>query len=116
MGIWAKIDSNNIVTEIIVAGKEFVDHLGTLYPDDQWIEAQSDDGTVLRGTYPSSGHVYDAENDKFYLPQPFESWTLNTTTWTWQAPVVAPDDGNLYFWEEFTKSWMLNPYQPPPIE
>jgi len=62
-------------------------------------------GTPLRGNYASIGHIYDHTNDVFYPPQPFASWTLNTTTWTWQAPTSRPDDNKFYVWNETTKTW-----------
>ena len=32
-------------------------------------------------------------------------WTLNDDTCRWEAPVVYPDDGELYTWNEDTTSW-----------
>jgi len=44
--------------------------------------------------------------DAFYPPSPFPSWTMNTTTYTWQAPVPQPtDEGKIFGWNETTKSW-----------
>ena len=44
--------------------------------------------------------VYDSVNDKFYVPQPFASWTLNQTTWDWDAPLTDPStDGAFLFME-----------------
>jgi hypothetical protein len=46
--------------------------------------------------------------DAFIAPQPYSSWTLNEDTCKWEAPVAKPDDGNLYNWNEETKTWDLN--------
>ena len=63
-------------------------------------------GTVFRGNYAGLGFIYDETNDVFYPPKPFESWTLNTDTWLWVAPVDLPDDAdNEYVWNENTQSW-----------
>jgi hypothetical protein len=43
----------------------------------------------------------------FYAPQPYGSWTLNQTTWLWDAPVAYPADGQLYVWDEATVNWKL---------
>ena len=60
-----------------------------------------EDGTPFRGNYAGIGFTYDPDNDVFYEPQPFESWTLNTTTWLWEAPITNPsDDDNFYWWDE----------------
>jgi len=45
------------------------------------------------------------ENDVFYPPSPFPSWTLNQTTWAWEAPTAMPNDGKTYVWNEETASW-----------
>ena len=36
-----------------------------------------------------------ADNDVFYAPRPYASWTLGSDTWLWNAPITYPDDGNL---------------------
>jgi hypothetical protein len=64
-----------------------------------------DSGVALRGNYAGIGYVYDHTHDVFYPPQPFPSWTLNTTTWTWAAPVAIPTDGKFYIWNESTLTW-----------
>ena len=65
------------------------------------------DGTPFRGNYAGKGYVYDETNDVFYLQKPFPSWTLNETTWLWEAPVALPDLENDYFWNEREQSWEL---------
>ena len=34
------------------------------------------------------------------MPQPYDSWTLNTTTYEWESPIDYPTDGNTYIWDE----------------
>lgn len=62
--------------------------------------------TAFRGNYAGIGYTYDAENDVFYPPQPYPSWTLNTN-WVWEAPVAYPDNENIYKWNEANQSWDL---------
>ncbi len=38
--------------------------------------------------------------DVFYSPKPHDSWTINTDTWLWEAPIEKPDDGEYYIWNE----------------
>ena len=64
-------------------------------------------GTPFRKNYAGVGYTYDPVRDAFYAPQPFESWTLNEDTCLWQAPVVYPDDGNSYIWNEEIINWEL---------
>ena len=62
-------------------------------------------GTPLRKNYAGVGHIYDRHKDAFYEPQPYPSWTLNTTTCLWEPPVAYPSDDKSYVWDETTKSW-----------
>ncbi len=68
-------------------------------------DGQPDGGVALRGNYPGIGYNYDALNDVFYAPKPFNSWVINEDTWLWEAPVAMPDDGKLYNWDEETTNW-----------
>ena len=99
------------VTQVIVAEPEFFQTFVDSSPG-AWIQTsyntmgnQHPNGTPLRGNYAGVGFTYDAQNDVFYAPQPYPSWTLNTTTWLWEAPVAYPTDGKLYRWDEATTSW-----------
>ena len=65
------------------------------------------DGTAFRGNYAGIDYIYDETNDVFYQEQPYDSWILNQSTWTWEAPVAYPDDDNFYSWNESTQSWDL---------
>jgi len=112
MGHFAKV-VNGKVTQVIVAEPEFFTTFVDSSPG-QWIQTSyntiggqhTQGGIPLRGNYAGIGYIYDQANDVFYAPQPFSSWTLNNTTWTWQAPVAKPNDGKIYNWDEATKSWI----------
>jgi hypothetical protein len=122
MAHFAKIE-NNIVTTVIVAEQEFIDtQSGT------WIQTsyntignvhygqdgEPDGGVALRGNYAGIGYTYDTDNDVFYAPKPYASWTLDETKWQWTCPLTYPDDDNVYLWDENvyqadnTKGWVLN--------
>jgi len=66
---------------------------------------QHPEGRPLRGNYAGIGYTYDATNDVFVAPKPFNSWVLNEDTWVWEAPVAMPDDGKVYEWDEASTSW-----------
>lgn len=101
------------VSQVIVAEPEFFDTFVDSSPG-AWIQTSYNTqggvhklgGTPLRGNYAGIGYTYDQANDVFYAPQPFASWVLNNTTWTWEAPVAMPTDGKLYQWDEATTSWI----------
>ena len=99
------------VTQVIVAEQEFFDTFVDSSPG-TWIQTsynthgnQHPNGTPLRGNYAGIGYTYDSVNDVFYAPQPFPSWTLNNTTWLWEAPVAYPTDGKVYKWNESITNW-----------
>ena len=103
------------VTQMIVAEPEFFNTFIDSSPG-TWLQTSyntrrnqhTQGGTPLRGNYAGIGHTYDQINDVFYAPQPFPSWTLNQSTWTWEAPVAMPTDDKKYSWNESTTSWDLN--------
>lgn len=100
---------NSIVQQVIVAEQQYID---TRSDAQDWIQTsyntfrnQHPEGRPLRGNYAGLGSVYDAESDVFYEPQPWASWSLNTTTWSWEPPRPYPQDGNAYSWNESTQTW-----------
>jgi hypothetical protein len=112
MGHFAKVVDSK-VTQVIVAEPDFFDTFVDSSPG-AWIQTSyntiggkhTQGGTPLRGNYAGIGFTYDAAKDVFYAPQPFASWTLNETTWTWEAPVAYPTDGKQYKWDESAKDWV----------
>tara|TARA_S200000501_G_C20822994_1_gene743731 strand:- start:64 stop:456 length:393 start_codon:yes stop_codon:yes gene_type:complete len=72
----------------------------------------SDQSKALRKNYAGIGFIYDKDKDAFYEPQPYASWTLNSTTCYWEPPVTYPSDGKVYDWDESvyqadnTKGWV----------
>jgi len=65
-------------------------------------------GTPFRKNYAGVGYTYDPVRDAFYVPQPFESWTLNEETCLWESPIPHPDDTeNSYLWDEESLKWIL---------
>jgi hypothetical protein len=118
MGHFAKVVDGR-VTQVIVAEPDFFDTFVDSSPG-QWIQTsyntrgnvhyapnsnEPDGEPALRGNYAGIGYTYDAVNDVFYAPKPFNSWTLSETTWLWEAPVAYPNDGKQYVWNEETISW-----------
>jgi hypothetical protein len=111
MGHYAKV-LNGKVQQVIVAEAEFFETFVDSSPG-AWIQTSyntiggkhTQGGTPLRGNYAGIGYTYDQANDVFYAPQPFASWVLDQSDWTWKAPVSMPVDGKLYEWDENSKSW-----------
>lgn len=103
---------NGQVQQVLVAEQDFI---ATLPDAQDWIQTSYNTlankhklgGTPMRGNFAGIGYVYDQTNDVFYPQQPFPSWTLNTTTWQWSAPVAYPDDNTRpYAWDEEQQQWI----------
>jgi hypothetical protein len=45
------------------------------------------------------------DGTKLWFPQPFTSWVKDEETCTWQAPILKPDDGKIYIWNEELLNW-----------
>ena len=122
MAHYAKIE-DGIVIDVIVAEEDvIVTRRGT------WVQTSyntrgnvhygqdgnADGGVALRGNYAGIGYTYDASNDVFYTARPFASWTLGTNSWLWNPPIIHPDDGKYYYWDEDayqadnTKGWIAH--------
>jgi hypothetical protein len=111
MSHYAKV-LNGQVTQVIVAEADFFNTFVDSSPG-QWIQTsynthgnQHPENRPLRGNYAGIGYTYDSVNDVFYAPKPYASWTLNQSTWLWEAPVPMPTDDQLYKWDEATLTWV----------
>ena len=101
MSHFAKIDENNVVTEVIAAEQDFINS-GKVGDSFLWV--QTSYSGSFRKQYAGIGYTYDKTNDVFIVPKPFESWVLDSNQ-DWEAPTAMPDDGKYYSWDEDTKAW-----------
>ena len=119
MAHFAKLDENNVVTEVHV-----VNNIEMLAADGSESEVmgvaflirwsggysnwkQTSYNGKIRKNYAGIGYKYDAQRDAFIPPQPYPSWALNETTCLWDAPTPYPTDGQRYQWDEATTSWVV---------
>jgi len=102
MSYFAKVE-NEIVTKVIVAESSFFNKFVDDSPG-SWIET-STTGSI-RKNFAGIGFTYDQTRDAFYAPQPYPSWVLDETTCLWKAPIIYPDDGKVYNWNEATTNWV----------
>jgi hypothetical protein len=116
MAHFAKLDENNVVTQVIVVGNRDTsdangvekEHIGAAFCErllgGTWKQT-SYNGT-MRKRYAGIGFTYNADLDAFVPPKPYASWVLNNTTADWEAPVPMPtEEGKSYVWNESTVSW-----------
>jgi hypothetical protein len=102
MSHFAKIDSNNIVTEVIVAEQDFINS-GLVGDSFLWVQTSYNKN--FRKNFAGVGSSYDSTRDAFIPVKPYASWTLNDTTCLWECPVALPDDGKKYEWNETDQQW-----------
>ena len=103
------------VTQVIVAEPEFFETFVDVAPG-EWIQTSYNTvggqhklgGTPLRKNYAGIGFTYDRQKDAFIPPQPYPSWILDDSTCLWNPPIVYPNDGKSYAWDEQTLSWIEN--------
>ena len=124
MAHFAKLGKGNKVLTVTVvhndvapteqAGRDFLNNVYNT--NDNWFQTSYNTyggvhklgGTPFRKNYAGIGYKYDQTRDAFIPPKPYNSWTLNEDTCLWEAPVVKPDDGQKYLWNEETQQWDLN--------
>jgi hypothetical protein len=117
MSHFAKVE-NGIVVQVVVAEQEFIDtgalghgFIQTSYNTIGGVHTQG--GTPLRGNYAGVGFTYDATNDVFYAPQPFDNWVMNSS-WLWVPPIAMPVDEYFYTWNQETTAWVQGDLRPIP--
>lgn len=119
MAHFAEINENNIVTKVIVVhnselllnGEESeakgIDFCESLFGHRNWVQT-SYNGNI-RYNFAGIGYTWDSDNDAFYAPQPYASWSLDEN-FIWQAPVPYPDDASadkVYEWDEDNLTWKV---------
>lgn len=73
---------------------------GGVHYDPETGEPSADQSKALRGKFAGIGDNYNWEDDYFYPDAPYDSWVFSTEDYRWHAPIAAPDDGELYAWNE----------------
>ena len=130
MAHFAQIDSNNLVTQVIVVSNDDtsdsngveVESIGVAFcqkllgAETNW--KQTSYNSNMRGNYAGIGYTYMTNvatlgvgsTDIFISPQPYASWTIGVGTATWYpptnpgaAPALTDDEmaaGKYYAWNE----------------
>lgn len=110
MAHYARVE-DGVVTQVIVADtREWCEaNLGGTWVQTSYNTKgnQHPEGRPLHKNYAGIGYTWDGTG--FAAPQPFPSWTKNSDTYLWEAPVAMPTDGKRYTWDEATTSWVEAP-------
>ena len=122
MAHFAKLDENNIVTQVIVVanesapdeqtGKEFIASIGF---EGIWIQTSYNTqggvhllgGTPLRWNYAGIGYTYDSTRDAFISPKPYPSYVFDESTLSWKNSIPKPEGTKTigWAWNEDSLSW-----------
>lgn len=127
MAHFAQLDGNNVVTQVIVVSNDDtsdsngveVESIGVAFcqkllgAETNW--KQTSYNNNMRGNYAGIGYTYMTNvatlgvgsTDVFIPQQPYASWTIDTTSPSWKAPITQPtltDEesaaGKYYEWNE----------------
>ena len=129
MAHFAELDSNNIVIQVVVISNDDVDANGGDYSSQAEtfvanLIPHSENGVAWKQTsynsnqrkqYAGIGYTYDATKNKFILPKPFNSWSLDSND-DWQAPGTYPNKDEiesnpvLILWDEDNQKWLGKTY------
>ena len=108
MSHFAQVE-DGVVVQVIVADNEewCVENLGgkwvqTSYSTYEGVHERG--GRPFRYNFASIGFTYDEDNDAFIAPKPFESWILDTNTFSWKPPVEEHTD-RIVYWDEPAQEW-----------
>jgi hypothetical protein len=111
MKLWAKLDDDNIVVEIIEETDED-DQEGPLAPGTGklGIPAERKQGLVRvlsegpAGTYAAPGFKYDTELKGFVPPRPDATDIFDANKFQWLP--AKPDETNDYYWDDSKQTWI----------
>jgi|TARA_R110001583_G_scaffold32022_1_gene109524 hypothetical protein len=101
MAHFAKLDDDNTVLQVQVVDNPVLDPNNTGTEDESlgiafltnihgWTNwKQTSYNNNFRKQYAGIGYIYDPTKDKFIVPKPFSSWSLDSND-DWKAPVDYP--------------------------
>ena len=119
MAHYAYLNSDNIVTQVIVGkdedegGVDWEQYYGAVRTSYNTHGGQHmNGGTPFRYNYAGIGYTFSdapewaAQGGAFIPLQPFPSWVLNPDTALWDAPTPMPTEGGPWEWDEDTLAWV----------
>ena len=94
MSVYAKINSENLVENVILCEDKDINQLEGVYI--------RQDPAVTGPAIINS--TYSKELNRFILPKPYPSWILNSEN-VWQSP-VGPEPEGFNRWDETSQEWV----------
>jgi hypothetical protein len=119
MAHFAKLNSDNVVLNILVVNNEDINNLP--FPESEpvgvaFLESvfgveegvtwkQTSYNNNFRFRYACIGFTYDTQRDAFITPKEFPSWVFKEESMGYVAPTPYPDDNKFYIWDEENTNW-----------
>jgi hypothetical protein len=127
MSHFAQIDENNVVQQVLVIEQEEV-NTGKWGDPATWVQTSyntrggvyytpntstpdPDQSKAFRKNFAGGGFTWDGIG--FIPPKPYPSWTLNSFSYLWEAPVPMPTDYVECVWDEQKLDWSCTPFMIP---
>ena len=117
-------NSNEVLRVIVISNEDVAANGGDLHADAETFVTtivpygtggvawkQTSYNNNFRKQYAGIGYSYDSSKDKFILPQPYSSWSLNAND-DWKAPVTYPSVTEIDslpvmpYWDEPNLQWL----------
>ena len=131
MAHFAKIDAQNIVTEVLVIDQAEINTgiwgepasfirtsyntRGGIYYTPNTNDPDPDQSKAFRKNYAGIGYIWipnGPTGEGFAPPKPYDSWVMDPSSYLWQAPVPYPPPESppkCYIWEESVINWVEVP-------
>jgi hypothetical protein len=126
MAHYARINENNIVTDVIVIANDIEENaldfiakelklsgtwLQTSYNTREGVHLNG--GTPFRGNFAGVGYIYDQAADAFIPPKPGANWKIDYTKYVWNPPIPQPEEveGYVWRWSEVNQEWCKFPLE-----
>jgi hypothetical protein len=117
MAHFARLNGQGVVEDVVVVNNNVItDENGIEH--EEWgisflqgllgpsVWKQTSYNRKFRKNYAGLDYIYDENLDAFIPPKPFASWSLNTETCRWEAPVPYPNDDQDYYWDDSSQAWI----------
>ena len=127
MAHFAKLDQNNVVTEVIVVSNDDIQnlpfpeseavgiaYLNSFLPEANW--KQTSYNNNFRFRYAGIGSTFHSEfgeHGGFSNPKPADNFVWDGATCNWIPPIPYPSDGHSYYWNFQFNKWSPFPVEPP---
>ena len=108
MAHFARIEDGVVTNVVVVDNAHEADgeaYLNSIGLEGTWV--QTSYNANIRRKFAGIGDVYNSGADRFEPAQPYASWVWDEDSYSWQAPVAYPEDGENYRWDEETTSWVV---------